>query len=48
MGNKKEIIQLKYEATTGFSKAFKQGIYKELHARELLTDQQLNQLLNRL
>ena len=31
-----------------FMKVYKRAIYRELHAKELLTEQQLNQLLNKL
>lgn len=41
-----EELKLNKLETEAFSKACKRGIYKELHAKNLLTDQQLNQLLD--
>ena len=38
-------IFLKKDAQMLFSKILKQGIYKELHNRHLLSDEQLNSLI---
>lgn len=41
-----EELKLSEQDKEAFFKACKRGIYKELHARKLLTDQQLTQLLD--
>lgn len=43
-----EIMDYKFpkEFQESFRSLFKQGIYKELHKRNLLSDAQLNSLLN--
>ena len=46
MDNKQSIIEpKKIEATQGFKKLLKIGVYKELHNRGLLTRSQLNALV---
>ena len=41
-------IQLTEEELFVFYKAFQKGIYKELHKRKMITDNQLNQLLRKI
>ena len=43
----KSKINLTEEAKSSFRKMYKAGIYKELYKRQLLTDAQLNLLLNK-
>lgn len=45
--NNKNSIQLSTEVRDSFKIMLKQGIYKELHNKKLLTDEQLNSLLSK-
>ena len=45
-GRETEKIIYTKEVQESFRKILKQGIYKELHKRSLLSDAQLNSLLN--
>lgn len=40
-------ISLTEEVRSSFRKMYKNGVYKELHKRNLLTDAQLNSLLKK-
>ncbi len=44
---KNESIQFTIEVKDSFKIMLKQGIYKELHNKKLLTDEQLNSLLSK-
>ena len=47
INEKNESIQFTIEVNDSFKKALKRGIYKELFNKNLLTDEQLNSLLNK-
>lgn len=47
-GIKLQGVKLNENEEEKFMKVYKKAIYCELHAKELLTEQQLNQLLNKL
>lgn len=47
INEKNESIQFTIEVTDSFRIMLKQGIYKELHNKKLLTDEQLNSLLSK-
>ncbi|MDO4327206.1 MAG: hypothetical protein Q4E24_14440 [bacterium] len=44
--NEMKIAEISQQQSALFYKLMKVGIYKELHQRSLLTDAQLNELLN--